>query len=134
MKLIKIASFLAIFLSSSYALSGHHEKAAAMLPAATSGQLIVMYHWPCADIDKGMGLLKKMIAYERQHSPVPYSATPALHEDGALVSVDIHASAESLKKAEAWQNADEQWQAGFSEMVEACGSADDLSMSVLSVQ
>jgi len=81
-----------------------------------------------------MSLLKEMIAYESQHSPIPYSATPAIHQDGALVSVDIHSSAASLEQAQAWQNTDAQWQAWFAKMAEACGSADDLSMSILTVQ
>jgi hypothetical protein len=135
---MKIRNTIAIFgfslLVSGLAVADHHEKSGAVMPAAKSGQLIAYYHWPCADAETGLDLLKEMIAYESQHSPIPYSATPAIHEDGALVSIDVHGSAESLEKAAEWQNTDEQWQAWFAEMTEACGSADDLSMSILTVQ
>ena len=135
---MKIRDTIAIFgislLVSGLAAAGHHENSGAVMPAASSGQLIAVYHWPCADAEKGMSLLKEMIAYESQHSPIPYSATPAIHQDGALVSVDIHSSAASLEQAQAWQNTDAQWQAWFAKMAEACGSADDLSMSILTVQ
>ena len=135
---MKIRNTIAIFgislLVSGLAAAGHHEKSEGVMPAASSGQLIAYYYWPCADAEKGMSLLKEMVAYESQHSPIPYSATPAVHEDGALVSVDVHSSAESREKAAEWQNTDEQWQAWFAEMTEACGSADDLSMSILTVQ
>ena len=63
----------------------------------------MIVYWPCADTDNGMALLKEMIAYERDASPYPYSASPAIHTDGALVSVDVHSSAESMEKAVAWQ-------------------------------
>ncbi len=129
-----IAALSAGMLASVVASAGHHENGEGIMPAAKSGQLIAYYHWPCADAEKGLDLLKEMIAYESQHSPIPYSATPAIHEDGALVSIDVHSSAESLEKAAEWQNTDEQWQAWFAEMTEACGSADDLSMSILTVQ
>jgi hypothetical protein len=101
---MKIRNTIAIFgislLVSGLAAAGHHENSGAVMPAASSGQLIAVYHWPCADAEKGMSLLKEMIAYESQHSPIPYSATPAIHEDGALVSVDIHSSAASLEQAQ----------------------------------
>ena len=54
--------------------------------------------------------------------------------DGALVSVDVHSSAESMEKAIAWQEADAAWQAQFAKMDAACGSADDLSVNVLTMQ
>ena len=75
-----------------------------------------------------------MIAYERDASPYPYSAAPAVHEDGALVSVDVHGSAESMEKAFAWQAEDTTWQAQFAAMAAACGSADDLTTNVLTMQ
>jgi hypothetical protein len=58
-----------------------------MMLAAQPGQVMVVYHWPCAQMpDAGLSLLKALIAYERDASPYPYSAAPALHEDGAVVS------------------------------------------------
>ena len=114
--------------------AGHHEKGEAPMLAAKPGQIVIVYYWPCADIDSGMSLLKEMIAYERDASPHPYSAAPAIHSDGALVSVDVHPSAESMEKAVAWQEADATWQAQFAKMAAACGSADDLSVNVLTMQ
>ena len=114
--------------------AGHHEKGEAPMLAAKPGQIVIVYYWPCADIDSGMSLLKEMIAYERDASPHPYSAAPAIHSDGALVSVDVHSSDESMKKAVAWQEADATWQAQFAKMAAACGSADDLSVNVLTMQ
>jgi hypothetical protein len=105
-----------------------------MMLAAQPGQVMVVYHWPCADADAGLSLLRALIAYERDASPYPYSAAPALHEDGAVVSVDVHGSTESMNNALAWQAADEEWQAQFAVMEATCGSADDLSSHVLTMQ
>ncbi len=130
----KQITLLLALMVSGIAIAGHHEKGEAIAPAASAGQVMMMYHWPCADKDKGLSLLKRMIAYERDASPYPYSAAPALHQDGALVSVDVHASNESMANATAWQETDEVWQSIFWEMAEACGSADDLSVTVLTMQ
>ena len=125
---------LMALLISATALGGHHEKGEGPKLAATPGQIVIVYHWPCADADEGMSLIKEMIAYERDASPYPYSAAPAIHADGALVSVDVHSSAESMEKALAWQEADATWQAQFAKMEAACGSADDLTANVLTMQ
>ena len=53
--------------------SGHHQATNTMEPAAEAGKLCV-YHWPCADRESGLAILKSMIAYERTASPYPYSA------------------------------------------------------------
>ena len=119
---------------SATAAAGHHEKGEGPMLAAKPGQIVIVYYWPCADVDKGMSLLKEMITYERDASPYPYSAAPAIHADGALVSVDVHSSTESMEKAVAWQEADAAWQALFAKMAVACGSADDLSVNVLTMQ
>ena len=135
MTLIKTATLLiATLLMSGFASAGHHEKGNHMMLAAQPGQMMIVYHWPCADADAGLSLLKALIAYERDASPYPYSAAPAIHEDGAVVSVDVHGSAESMKNATAWQAADTEWQAKFAEMEAACGSAEDLSSHVLTMQ
>ena len=135
MKVIKtIALALLTLLMSATAAAGHHEKGEGPMLAAKPGQIVIVYYWPCADADKGMSLIKEMIAYERDASPHPYSAAPAIHADGALVSVDVHSSAESMEKAVAWQEADATWQAQFAKMAAACGSADDLSVNVLTMQ
>ena len=132
---IKTATLLiAALLISGFASAGHHEKGNHMMLAAQPGQVMIVYHWPCADADAGLSLLKAMIAYERDASPYPYSAAPAVHEDGAVVSVDVHGSAESMNNATAWQAADEEWQAQFAAMEAACGSAEDLSSHVLTMQ
>ena len=135
MKVIKTAALaLLTLLMSATAAAGHHEKGEGPMLAAKPGQIVIVYYWPCANVDKGMSLIKEMIAYERDASPYPYSAAPAIHADGALVSVDVHSSAESMEKAVAWQEADATWQAQFAEMAAACGSADDLSVNVLTMQ
>ena len=135
MKLIQmIAPALMALLLSATAAAGHHEKGEGPMLAAKPGQIVIVYYWPCADADSGMSLLKEMIAYERDASPHPYSAAPAIHSDGALVSVDVHSSTESMEKAIAWQEADATWQAQFAKMAAACGSADDLSVNVLTMQ
>ena len=125
---------LMALLISAAAVSGHHEKGEGPQLAAKPGQIVIVYHWPCADADKGMSLIKEMISYERDASPYPYSAAPAIHADGALVSVDVHSSIESMEKAVAWQEADAEWQAQFAKMAAACGSADDLTVNVLTMQ
>ena len=135
MKVIKTAALaLLTLLMSATAAAGHHEKGEGPMLAAKPGQIVIVYYWPCANVDKGMSLIKEMIAYERDASPYPYSAAPAIHADGALVSVDVHFSAESMEKAVAWQEADATWQAQFAKMAAACGSADDLSVNVLTMQ
>ena len=135
MKVIKTAALaLLTLLMSATAAAGHHEKGEGPMLAAKPGQIVIVYYWPCANVDRGMSLIKEMIAYERDASPYPYSAAPAIHADGALVSVDVHFSAESMEKAVAWQEADATWQAQFAEMAAACGSADDLSVNVLTMQ
>ena len=132
---IKTATLLiATLLIPGFVNAGHHEKGNHMMLAAQPGQVMVVYHWPCADADAGLSLLKGLIAYERDASPYPYSAAPALHEDGAVVSVDVHGSTESMNKAIAWQAADTEWQSQFTVMAAACGSADDLSSQVLTMQ
>jgi hypothetical protein len=125
---------LTALLLSATAVAGHHEKGEGPQLAAKPGQIVIVYHWPCADAEKGMSLIKEMIAYERDASPHPYSAAPAIHADGALVSVDVHSSAESMEKALAWQEADATWQAQFAKMEAACGSANDLTVNVLTMQ
>jgi hypothetical protein len=135
MKLLKKHMILlSTLMVSGIVMAGHHEKGEAITPAASAGQIMMMYHWPCADNDEGMSSLKGLIAYERDASPYKYSAAPAVHEDGALVSVDVHPSSESMDKALAWQEADEVWQSMFAEMAEACGSADDITVTVLTMQ
>ena len=135
MAIIKtMGMMLMTLLISATAVAGHHEKGEGPMLAAKPGQIVIVYYWPCADADEGMSVLKEMIAYERGASPHPYSAAPAIHSDGALVSVDVHSSAESMEKAVAWQEDDPAWQAQFANMEAACGSADDLSVNVLTMQ
>ena len=125
---------LMALLISATAAAGHHEKGEGPKLAAKPGQIVIVYHWPCADADEALSLVKEMIAYERDASPHPYSAAPAIHADGAVVSVDVHSSAESMEKALAWQEADAIWRAQFAKMEAACGSADDLTANVLTMQ
>ena len=135
MEVIKTTALaLMALLISATVVAGHHEKGEGPMLAAKPGQIVIVYYWPCADADSGMSLIKEMIVYERDASPHPYSAAPAIHADGALVSVDVHSSAESMEKAVAWQESDAEWQAQFAKMAAACGSADDLSVNVLTMQ
>ena len=135
MAIIKtMGMMLMTLLITATAVAVHHEKGEGPMLAAKPGQIMIVYYWPCADADTGLTLIKEMIAYERDASPHPYSAAPAIHSDGALVSVDVHSSAESMEKAVAWQEADAAWQAQFAKMAAACGSADDLSVNVLTLQ
>ena len=120
--------------ASATALAGHHEKGEVVMLAAQPGQVMIVYHWPCADAELGLSLLRDMIAYERDASPYPYAAAPAIHADGAIVSVDVHPSAESMEKANAWQAEDVEWQAQLAKMAAACGSVDDLTAHVLTMQ
>ena len=135
MKWIKDSAFLVLVAAASAtALAGHHEKGEGVMLAAQPGQVMIVYYWPCADAELGLSLLKDMIAYERDASPYPYTAAPAIHADGALVSVDVHPSAESMEKANAWQAEDAEWQAQLTKMAAACGSVDDLTAHVLTMQ
>ena len=135
MKWIKESAFLVLVaVASATALAGHHEKGEGAMPAAQPGQVMIVYYWPCADAELGLSLLKDMIAYERDASPYPYAAAPAIHADGAIVSVDVHPSAESMEKANAWQAEDVEWQAQLAKMAAACGSVDDLTAHVLTMQ
>ena len=134
MTLSKAITLLIAALLPSLAIGGHHEKAEAVSLAAQPGQMMIVYHWPCANAERGLSLLKEMIAYERTASPFPYSAAPAIHADGAVVSVDVHPSAESMEQAGAWQESDEEWQRYLNTMADACGSLEDLTASVLTMQ
>ncbi len=134
MKLKTLAALLVSYSVTHAAAAGHHEKGEGVMLAAQPGQMLILYHWPCADAPRGLSLLKEMIAYERSASPYPYSAAPGMHADGAVVSVDVHPSADSMEKATAWQAEDEQWQALLGQMADACGSVDDLTASVVTMK
>lgn len=134
MKLKTLVALLVSYFVAHAAAAGHHEKDQGVMLAAQPGQILILYHWPCADAPRGLSLLKEMIAYERSASPYPYSASPGMHADGAVVSVDVHPSADSMEKATAWQAEDEQWQGFLGQMAEACGSVDDLTASVVTMQ
>ena len=135
MKWIKESVLIVLVaLASVTALAGHHGKGEGVMLAAQPGQMMIVYHWPCSDAKLGLSLLKDMIAYERDASPYPYAAAPAIHADGAIVSVDVHPSAESMEKANAWQAGDTEWQTQLAKMAAACGSVDDLTAHVLTMQ
>ena len=72
---------LMALLISATVVAGHHEKGEGPMLAAKPGQIMIVYYWPCADADTGLTLIKEMIAYERDASPHPYSAAPAIHSD-----------------------------------------------------
>ena len=86
MKVIKTTALaLMALLISATVVAGHHEKGEGPKLAAKPGQIMIVYYWPCADADTGLTLIKEMIAYERDASPHPYSAAPAIHSDGACI-------------------------------------------------
>jgi hypothetical protein len=134
MKFQRVAVLIVSSLLAHAAVAGHHEKGEGVMLAAQPGQVLIFYHWPCADAPQGLSLLKEMIAYERGASPYPYSASPGMHADGAVVSVDVHPSVESMEKATAWQAEDAQWQSLLGQMAEACGSVDDLTANVVTMK
>ena len=102
------------------------------MPAAHPGNVIV-YHWPCADAKLGLSLLKDMIAYERDASPYPYTAAPAIPQM-------VHSSRLTcIPRLSPWrrrtrQAEDVEWQAQLAKMAAACGSVDDLTAHVLTMQ
>ena len=60
MTLIKTAALaIATSLATSIAIAGHHEKGEHINLAAQPGQIMVVYHWPCADTDAGLTLIKE---------------------------------------------------------------------------
>jgi hypothetical protein len=62
MKLLnKRMILLSTLMVSGIVMAGHHEKGEAIAPAASAGQIMMMYHWPCADNDEGMSSLKGLI-------------------------------------------------------------------------
>jgi len=70
MKWIKEGALMMLVAAASVtALAGHHEKDEGVMLAAQPGQIMIVYHWPCADSKLGLSLLKDMIAYERDASP-----------------------------------------------------------------
>ena len=124
-----LVAWFAIFVSQVSA-DDHQEN---ISPAASTGQIVLVYHWPCADLNRGLSVLRDMIAYESVNSPHKYSAVPAVHEDGALASIDVHGSQKSMDLAIVWQEKDETWQSYLSEMASACGSVDDLTVKALEI-
>ena len=55
-----LVAWFAIFVSQVSA-DDHQEK---ISPAASTGQIVLVYHWPCADLNRGLSVLRDMIAYE----------------------------------------------------------------------
>ena len=54
-------------LAASTALAGHHKASETMKPAASSGQVVVVYEVPCANPDQGVARLKER---DRNMKPV----------------------------------------------------------------
>ena len=73
----KSVSTVLVAAASVTALAGHHEKGEGVMLAAQPGQMLIVYHWPCADAALGLSLLREMIAYERDASP--YSSVWSWH-------------------------------------------------------
>ena len=118
-------------LVSTLANAAHHEKEA-IAPAATAGQVIVVYDWPCRDPEAAVVVLRKLIAYEADATPIPYSSVPVIHNAYNVGAVDVHASMESFEKAGAWQAGDAMWQEMIEEMAKVCASpVENLSVTVL---
>lgn len=125
----------ALVVGAGVAAAGHHEMAEGEIAlAATSGQVVVVYKLDCAEDQKdaGIAIVETLIAYERGHSPIPYSSTLGRWDDGLLGAVDIHSSLASMEAAFEWQANDETWSALNNQMLETCGvEADDLQVSIM---
>ena len=128
---VVLGAVLALFFSAA-ASAAHHESKQAIAPAATAGQVIVIYEWPCRDPEAAVVILKKLIAYEADATPIPYSSVPVIHNAYNVGAVDVHSSLESFEKAGDWQSGDATWQEMLQEMAAVCESpVENLSVTVL---
>jgi len=115
-------------------LAGHHEKDE-LEPAASGGQVIVVYEVPCVDPSKGISLLKELIAYESGVAGVSYSSVSTVLGDQRVGAVDIHASVKAMEDAFAWQEQDQEWLDKQASALEVCKAAmSEIVMRVHMVQ
>ena len=122
-------------LAASTALAGHHKASETIKPAASSGQVIVVYEVPCANPDQGIALLKDVIQHEADTSPIAYTSVATKLSDALVGAVDVHQSMAAMEQAFAWQESDEAWLAMQAKALAACGAdLDQISMSIHSAQ
>lgn len=127
----------AFFLSLSCAKAGWADQSAAAAPPAQAGEIVVIYRGLCPAEAHPVALdnIKKVIAYERTHSPVAYSSSPGIWADGYVGAVDLHRSQEAMEKAFSWQSEDETWSAGYDAVAQSCGlTVEDFDMYILTAQ
>ena len=100
-------------------LAGHHEEDK-LKPAASGGQVIVAYEVPCVDPSAGIRLLKELIAYESEVAGVSYSSVSTVLGDQRVGAIDVHASAQAMEEAFAWQEQDQEWLEKQARALEVC--------------
>ena len=125
---------LALFISLAGPQAGWAEQKSAVAPPAQAGEIMVIYRGLCPAEAQASALenIKKVIAYERIHSPVAYSSSPGIWADGHVRAVDLHRSQEALEEAFRWQSEDEIWSAGYDAVAESCGlRVEDFDMYIL---
>ena len=96
-------------------------------PVAKKGQVIVIYRGPCpsGNTKDAMRKIEKIISYERKNSPVSYSSSPGIWEDGQVGAVDLHASQRAMEKAFAWQESDKKWSKMYDDVAKICGTTGE---------
>ena len=128
-------ALLAGLIVSSISFAEHHKEPQTLSPAASEGQVIVVYEVPCSNMEAGLATLKALIAYEAESSPIAYSSSPVMFREGVMGAVDLHRSASSMEKAIAWQEGDAQWKALQATSLETCNvSIDDLTATMMVAQ
>ena len=102
----------------------HHASNEVLMPVAKPGQVIVTYRGECPSgkVDESIEIVQKIIAYERENSPVSYSSSPGVWSDGTIGAVDLHDSTEAMEKAFHWQANDKTWSDLYGQVAQKCGT------------
>ena len=102
----------------------HHASNEVLMPVAKPGQVIVTYRGECPSgkVDESIEIVQKIIAYERENSPVSYSSSPGVWSDGTIGAVDLHDSTEAMEKSFDWQANDKTWSDLYGQVAQKCGT------------
>ena len=102
----------------------HHASNEVLMPVAKPGQVIVTYRGECPSgkVDESIEIVQKIIAYERENSPVSYSSSPGVWSDGTIGAVDLHDSTEAMEKAFDWQANNKTWSDLYGQVAQKCGT------------
>ena len=102
----------------------HHASNEVLMPVAKPGQVIVTYRGECPSgkVDESIEIVQKIIAYERENSPVSYSSSPGVWSDGTIGAVDLHDSTEAMEKAFDWQANNKTWSNLYGQVAQKCGT------------